>query len=83
VARRPSILDDYVTPKELARELGINPITLVRWHMARIGPPRTKMGRRVLYRRVSVQEWLVAQEQEQLTPAAWRRKPARASADQG
>jgi hypothetical protein len=60
----PSILDDYVSPSDLARELGVNPVTLARWHAARIGPPRMKMGRRVLYRGSSVAAWLETQEQQ-------------------
>jgi predicted site-specific integrase-resolvase len=57
------ILDDYATPAQLAYELGINPITLMRWHLARKGPPRTKMGRRILYRRESVAQWLASQQE--------------------
>jgi hypothetical protein len=28
-----------------------------------MGPPRTPVGRKILYRRASVQKWLAAQEQ--------------------
>jgi hypothetical protein len=37
--------------------------TLDRWHALGVGPPRTCIGRTVLYRRASVQKWLAAQEQ--------------------
>ena len=57
-----SILAEFMTMEELAAELGRNKRTLDRWDALGIGPPRTRMGRTVLYRRTSVQKWLVAQE---------------------
>jgi hypothetical protein len=56
------ILTDFLTKEELAEELKRNPRTLDRWAVLGVGPPRTHVGRKVLYRRVSVQKWLVAQE---------------------
>jgi hypothetical protein len=56
------ILSEFLTREELAAELRRNPRTLDRWDVLRIGPPRTHVGRQVLYRRASVQKWLVAQE---------------------
>lgn len=57
------ILSDFLTKQELATELKRNPRTLDRWAVLGMGPPRTHVGRKVLYRRVSVQKWLFAQEQ--------------------
>ena len=57
-----SLLVDFFTKEELAEELQRNPRTLDRWEVLGMGPPRTHVGRRVLYRRASVQKWLTAQE---------------------
>jgi hypothetical protein len=58
-----SILSEFLTKEELAEQLLRNPRTLDRWAILGMGPPRTHVGRKVLYRRASVQKWLVAQEQ--------------------
>jgi DNA-binding transcriptional MerR regulator len=58
------VLAEFMTIEELAAELGRNKRTLDRWDALGIGPPRTRMGRTVLYRRSSVQKWLVAQEHQ-------------------
>ena len=57
------ILSEFLTTEELAAELRRNPRTLDRWAVLGMGPPRTHVGRKVLYRRTSVQKWLAAQEQ--------------------
>jgi hypothetical protein len=57
-----SLLSEFFTKGELATELGRNQRTLDRWDLLRTGPPRTYVGRKVLYRRASVQKWLAAQE---------------------
>ena len=56
------ILSEFLTKEELAAELRRNPRTLDRWDALGMGPPRTHVGRKVLYRRASVQKWLCAQE---------------------
>jgi hypothetical protein len=60
------ILSEFLTKEELAAELRRNPRTLDRWDVLGIGPPRTRVGRQVLYRRASVERWLAAQEQSDL-----------------
>jgi hypothetical protein len=57
------LLSEFLTKEKLAAELRRNVRTLDRWHALGIGPPRTRIGRTVLYRRASLQNWLVAQEQ--------------------
>jgi hypothetical protein len=57
------ILSKFLTTKELAAEFGRNKRTLDRWDVLGTGPPRTRVGRKVLYRRSSVEKWLAAQEQ--------------------
>lgn len=52
------ILDDYFTDVELAAELKISPRTIARWRSLREGPPTTRMGRKLLYRRDAVRKWL-------------------------
>jgi excisionase family DNA binding protein len=56
------LLSDYFTPKEAAAELKVTDRTLDRWHRLGEGPPITKLGRRVLYRRASLQAWLCGRE---------------------
>ena len=58
------ILAEFLNKEELAAELRRNPRTLDRWDVLGIGPPRTRVGRRILYRRASVQKWLLAQESD-------------------
>ena len=62
--RRPGLLDDFLSTEELAVELDVTPLTLVRWRMQKTGPPVTRLGRRILYRRSSLQKWLVSQERQ-------------------
>jgi hypothetical protein len=57
------ILSEFLTKEELAVELRRNPRTLDRWNVLGMGPPRTLVGRQVLYRRSSLFKWLAAQEQ--------------------
>ena len=57
------VLSGFLTKEELAAELQRNPRTLDRWEALGMGPPRTLVGRQVLYRRASVQKWLAAQEE--------------------
>jgi hypothetical protein len=59
----PPLFLQFLTKEELAAELGRNTRTLDRWSALGTGPPRTRVGRHVLYRRASVQSWLIAQEQ--------------------
>jgi hypothetical protein len=73
------ILEDFLTRDELASELRRSPRTLDRWEALGIGPPRTLVGRTILYRRASVQRWLDAQEHHaQLSDGTAAKSNARA-----
>ena len=56
------LLAGYLTPAETAAELGVSVRTLERWHLLRVGPPRTELGKRVFYRRDAVAAWICEQE---------------------
>lgn len=58
-----NLLADWISREQLAGELGIACDTLARWEARQIGPPCTRIGRKVLYRRTSVESWINAQEQ--------------------
>lgn len=56
------IFDDWMTRAELADEMKVSVDSLARWESRRTGPPCVRVGRRILYRREAVREWLVSQE---------------------
>jgi predicted DNA-binding transcriptional regulator AlpA len=58
-----TVLADFLTQDEAAAALKICERTLDRWRRLGEGPPITKLGRRVLYRRSSLQAWLRTREQ--------------------
>ena len=58
-----NLLADWISRDQLAAELGLTSDTLARWEVRRLGPPCTRIGRKTLYRRVAVQDWIRAQEQ--------------------
>jgi hypothetical protein len=57
------ILNDYISRKNLADDLGVTEATLIRWEKDRKGPPVTRIGRDVLYYIPSVKNWARSQEQ--------------------
>lgn len=58
------ILGDWFTQKGLAAELRVSIDTLRRWAAQRSGPPTTKVGARIFYRREAVIEWLRERERK-------------------
>jgi hypothetical protein len=56
----------YTTPGGLARMLGVTPRTLFRWDERRIGPPKIKVGKRVLYDLAKIPAWLEEHERAPL-----------------
>ena len=57
------LLGDYISPTEVAAGLNISLRTLERWHRLREAPARTYIGKRVLYHRRSITDWLRSREQ--------------------
>ena len=66
------VTSEYLTPEQLAAELGRGVHTLNRWERDGTGPARTRVGRRTLYRRISVLEWLKGLETLPGRPAPQR-----------
>jgi predicted site-specific integrase-resolvase len=60
--QQTSLLADYLDVGQFCAELGITRRTAERWHTSRYGPPRTRAGKKVLYNRRSVAQWLQRQE---------------------
>ena len=60
--QRSPLLSGMYTRQQLAAELGFTCDTLCRWEARQIGPPCTRIGRRVLYRRDEVEVWILEQE---------------------
>ena len=56
------LLKDYLSRKALADEIGRTEKTLIRWEVEGKGPPATRVGRKVLYFRPSVEKWLRKRE---------------------
>ena len=70
----PPILSNYLTKRELAEQLGMSVRTVDRMALNGEGPPPTRIGRKTLYRRDAVLEWL----REREAPAPGRFLPKRA-----
>lgn len=60
-----NLLADWIAREQLAQELMITTDTLSRWESRREGPPCMRVGRKVFYRRASVEQWLLSREQSQ------------------
>lgn len=56
------IVHEYLGTKQVSAETGIPESTLRYYRHCGIGPASFRMGRRVVYRRVSVESWIAAQE---------------------
>jgi len=67
-APRP-LFADYFTADQLAQELGITERHLYERHKVGLAPPRTVVGRTILYRRDAVLEWLRSLEEGYQPPA--------------
>lgn len=57
------LLANYLSESELAAELGVTVRSVQLWRQKRQGPPWTKLGQRVFYRRSAFTEWLLSREQ--------------------
>lgn len=68
-----NLLEDagLFTKQQIAKGIHVSSRTLDRLHAKRLGPPRVHVGRRILYRKAAVLEWLGQQEE---IPAARTRR---------
>lgn len=57
-------LRDILTTCELADYLSLSERTLIRWRVQRVGPPWTKVGHHVRYRKADIDTWLDRQRRE-------------------
>lgn len=53
----------YLSTRQVAEETGIPSATLRYWRHADLGPASFTLGRRVVYRREAVEQWIAEQEQ--------------------
>jgi hypothetical protein len=60
---------EWLTIEQMVAEFPWSPGTLYGWRHRHIGPPSVRPGRRVLYRRTDVEQWLV--QQAAIERAAW------------
>ena len=67
------LLDDYFRKSALVGQLKKSTRWLDRLEKQGKGPPRTKIGRLVLYRKSAVRDWLVGLEQSPPSPRQPRR----------
>ena len=54
--------EDLLTERQLAADLGLSLRTLRRHFEKRTGPKRITLGKHILYRRCTVDEWLAARD---------------------
>jgi hypothetical protein len=54
---------NFLRKDELATKLRVSPRSLDRWHTLRVGPPRTVVGRTILYSEQAVSDWLASREE--------------------
>lgn len=73
------LLDDYLDEDACAAELDLAPITLATWRMQKKGPPVTRIGRRIYYKKSSLREWLASQEEKPRSAAVTAKTPVRRS----
>ena len=52
----------YITPERLADKLDVTQRTLSRWDAMRIGPPKIKVGKLVLFDLEKLPDWLASRE---------------------
>jgi len=55
---------EFLTRADVARFLSVSSRTIARWEHLRQGPPRIKIGNRILYRRESLLDWLKSHEEQ-------------------
>jgi len=63
VTLSPNDTDIWDNEAETATVLDRHPRTMKRWRDLGEGPPFTRIGRQVFYRRAAVRDWLLNREQ--------------------
>ena len=58
-----AILENYVSRREFAKQLGKDERTVIRWEIQRRSPKRTKIGRSVYYSKRAIEIWLAEREE--------------------
>ncbi len=66
-AAASDFLNEYFTEKQLALALDRDIRTLRRWDAERTGPPRIRVGRKILYRKSAIAHWLAQNESRPLS----------------
>lgn len=56
-------LAEYMSTAEVAGETGISASTLRYWRSTNQGPPSFSLGKKVVYRRTELGNWIAEQEQ--------------------
>jgi predicted DNA-binding transcriptional regulator AlpA len=62
--QQPAQIPELIDTEQLARKLGLKPNTLAQWRLTGSGPQYIKIGRRVRYRVIDIQDWITAQNRE-------------------
>lgn len=60
-----TLLSEWADRQQLADELGVSVATIIRLDARREGPPRQRLGNRILYHRPSVADWLRQRAEKQ------------------
>lgn len=68
---RLGLLDDYLSLKQAADELGVTTRTMQEWHPKGRGPRRTLIGGRVYFHVDDLRRWI--EDQKEALPKARRR----------
>ena len=63
----------YVTADRLPATLGVTVRTLCRWDAARVGPPKIKIGKLILFDLAKLPDWLATRETEPVRASGRRR----------
>lgn len=65
------ITDEFYSEEQVAEFLSVKPKTLKNMSARRLGPPKIKVGHKIMYRRASLVAWLESRETQ---PAVASRK---------
>ena len=69
--------NEYVSQEEMRREFKIAPSTEWRWNRLGIGPPRTYVGRKILFKTSDLRAWLERESKRRERKLNRRRPPSR------